>query len=982
MNNFFRATLIFFLGLVVGWPANGQSTQVLDNLPPSIKWYQLKTPHFNIIYPAGFGEQGKRMANTMEHIYAPVSQSLGVMPKKNFSLILQNRNSVSNGFVTLGPRHSEFYTMSPQRSALLGNNDWLNMLALHEYRHVVQYDRSRTGLTGLARILFGEYTQAAIASATVPSWFWEGDAVGIETALSKSGRGRIPQFSAAFRANLLEKGPFNYNKAYLRSYKDYIPNHYVLGYFYSTYLKNKYGLESVEQMVDRTWAIPIIPFAFSFAQKKYGGKKMPEMYLSMMTELKQEWQAQQAELQFTKYTRVNSKRKKVYTNYSYPQELDNGNILVLKSGLDDYPQFVEINIETGEEKTVFTPGILNGAEMLSASGGTFTWNEFRFDPRWRQQTYSVIKTYNIGSKYLKTLTEKSRYTAASLSPDRKRIATIEQPTDYSNRLVILNAYNGEVIKNFEKKHGVALTTPVWADDTHITYAEIFDQQKQIVLLNTETSERQILLKPTNEQISYAIMYDDYLFYVSGLTGIDNIYARQISSGATYQVTSARFGAYNPEISADGKRIYYNDVNSSGSDVVFISFDPSQWLPADRAAVETDNFFKPMADMEGNADILESIPEKEYPESRYRKKLLNFHSWGPYLLNSTSEFEAGLYSTNVLSTTDLFVGFRVDSDFNFKWMARASFQAWYPIIDIQADYTKRNSRASYIAQDPADSVFKVYSDRHTWDELGIKGGLRVPWLLTKSQFVTGIELKNYVGLTKVNKFNSDVFGDQYYPFFLNFSSPRFSGNLISNEFSFRFYSLHSQSIRDINSKWGATLTFERYGTPYGGDYEGGLTAIRGQLYVPGLFKHHSLNFFAGYQHMKVTLNNNNYWFANRMPYPRGVFSQSHEDFYTVRTNYDLPLLYPDLSIGPFLYIQRIKAELFFDYGFGRQGVITDSTSGLRTDGNSRTYTSTGTELTFDLNILRALPQIELGVRFNYLPSDGTTSFEFLVGSFGF
>ena len=99
--------------LIMGFTAlQAQSTVVLENLPPSIKWYQLNTPHFNIIYPQGFTDQGQRMANTMEHIYGPAAASLDVKPKKNFPLILQNQNSISNGFVTVGPRRSEFFTMS------------------------------------------------------------------------------------------------------------------------------------------------------------------------------------------------------------------------------------------------------------------------------------------------------------------------------------------------------------------------------------------------------------------------------------------------------------------------------------------------------------------------------------------------------------------------------------------------------------------------------------------------------------------------------------------------------------------------------------------------------------------------------------------------------------------------------------------------------------------------------------------------------
>ena len=180
--------------------------------------------------------------------------------------------------------------------------------------------------------------------------------------------------------------------------------------------------------------------------------------------------------------------------------------------------------------------------------------------------------------------------------------------------------------------------------------------------------------------------------------------------------------------------------------------------------------------------------------------------------------------------------------------------------------------------------------------------------------------------------------------------------------------------------GSVFIIENFSTPYGGDFEGGLTAFKTQLYLPGLFKHHSFNLFAGYQHNKITLDNNNYWFANRMPYPRGVSGATFEDFYTIRFNYDLPLLYPDLSIGPWLYIQRVKAKIFYDYGYGNSDVLNNQV-GLQFI-SSQKYQSTGAELTFDFNFMRALPKLELGVRYSYQPTQSESKFEFLIGSFGF
>ncbi len=962
----------FLLVCVSGW-LYGQSGRILQNLPPSVKWYQIKTPHFKIIYPEGFTEQGQRMANTMEHIYQPAANSLGRVPKKNFPLILQNQTAIANGFVTVGPFRSEFYTMAPQRANFLGNNDWLDLLAIHEYRHVVQFDRSRTGFTGFIRNLFGEYSMAALAFTSVPSWFWEGDAVGVETAMTTTGRGRIPKFSAAFRANLLERGPYNYNKQYLRSYKDFIPNHYVLGYYYSTYLKNKYGVEAMEKMVNRAWALPFIPFTFSFAQQRFGGGKMPATYLAMMDELKEKWSAQQAALTLTPFTKINTAPKKVYTNYNYPQVLADGRILTMKSGLADIEQLVLLIPGTGEEEKVFVPGVVNDAGLLSVQGTKVVWNEITFDPRWRQKTYSVIRTYDIATGEYTELTKGSRYSSASFSPDGTKIATIEETTDYRFRLVVLNAFSGYAMKSFDAPAGSIYLNPVWSGKQHVVLAEVRDGAKQIKEINILTGEEQVLLAPTTEHISYAFRREGYLYYVSGITGIDNIYAKDLTNGKIYRITSSKYGAYTPAISADGKIMYYNELTVLGNDVVSIALTPANWTAVEKVTDTSIRFYQPMVEMEGHADILASVPDSAYAEKRFRKNPVKLHSWGPFIADSPNELEAGLYSTDLLSTTDIFAGFRVDVDGNFKWLGRVSYQNLYPIIDVEVNYANRQARVNYL--DTATNDIAI--DNQQWQETGLKAGLRIPWLLTRNKYNVNFILQNYVGLTAVRNFQSSVFGqDRYFLYFNRLND----GNLVSNEFRLTFYSLMKRSKRDINAKWGWVFVLENFGTPYGGDFKGGLTALRTQLYVPSFFKHHSLNFFAGYQHINITLDNNNYWFPNRMPYPRGVSGSTFEDFYTFRVNYDLPLLYPDLSLGPWVYLQRVKAKIFYDYGYGRSDIINRNV-GLQLQ-TSRSYYATGAELTFDLNVMRALPQLELGVRFAYLPDLGTTSFEFLLGSFGF
>jgi len=317
-------------------------SQILSTNPPSLKWYQINSPHFNILFEGGFLKEGQRIANTMEELYMPVSQSLGITPKK-ISIILQNHNSISNGFVSQTPRRSEFFTMPTQDYNFAGVLDWMDLLAVHEFRHVVQFDKSITKFNKAVFYVLGYNASSSLAHIAVPEWFWEGDAVVIETALTKGGRGRIPNFGMLMRTNTLERGTFNYYRQYLRSYKYEVQDHYTFGYYMTSYLRNHYGDKIINETTRQTWAWPFIPFRFSNRIKKYSGKSLLQNYNSMMTELDSLWWNQIKQRNFTLYSQINFRYSNAYTDYKYPHYLNDGSVVSLKSGIGDIPTFVKFD---------------------------------------------------------------------------------------------------------------------------------------------------------------------------------------------------------------------------------------------------------------------------------------------------------------------------------------------------------------------------------------------------------------------------------------------------------------------------------------------------------------------------------------------------------------------------------------------------------------------------------------------------------------
>jgi len=975
--------------IIFAQSAKGQPTSVLDN-NPHLKWRQANTNNFRIIYPQGFETQAQRMANTLEHIRTPEAKSLGVEPRK-ISVILQNQTTNSNGFVSITPRRSEFFAMPSQNYNFTGNLDWLDLLATHEYRHMVQFQHANRGFNRFLYYLFGANTLAAMSYIAVPQWFWEGDAVATETAFTSSGRGRIPNFDLLFRTNLQEGRVFNYNKQYLRSYKDNIPDHYVLGYQMVSYLRKKTGNANVwENITRRAWSASIMPFTFSNAIKKEAGLYVKDLYQEMAIELQKEWKEEQSSITVTPFEDIQVRDTKAYTDYRYPQELENGSVLALKSGIGDIEQLVILS--DGKEKILTTPGVINSTGMLSAAANRIVWNEYRYDPRWRMKTYSVIVGYDIREKKRKFVSRNSRYASAALSPDGTKVATIETGTDYQTRLVVIDYETGAVHREFENVNNDFISMPRWKENGNEIVALTTNQQgKAITQFDFKTGQVKIVTSFADENIGYPVPYQKYILFNSPRSGIDNIYALDTSNGQKFQITSSRYGAYNPSMGVNGKVIYYNEQSRDGLNVVKVPFDPSSWLPVKETVSQPTTSFQHLVEQEGRPSLLDSIPVQKFSVKKYSQftHLINPYSWGAYVDNSLTSVNIGITSRDVLSTTAISAGYLFDiNERTGSWNAGISYQGFYPIIDVNFSRGNRSVDEGNIKYDKVvgtDTTTVTENLTFDWKENTVEAGLRLPLITTSSRFLGSFTVSNYVGFTEVSEFTNSIDGGGRilpgnYPqyFFRDYAD---GGNLIYNRFSMSAYRLLKRSRRDINSKWGQAAFLDLYGTPYLGDYSGSLFAFQGRLYFPGLMKHHSLWGYWAFQKSDIADVNvssgeglDNYTFRNQIPLPRGQSVGRFEEFYSMSANYTMPIWYPDLNIGPLLNVQRVRANAFFDYGFG--------SSVVNQQPRSQSYVSTGAEVKFDINILRLLPQLDVGFRYSYGINPSASKFEFLLGTLNF
>jgi hypothetical protein len=976
----FFANLLFF-----SFVATAQEVSIQNTNPTSLKWYTVTTPHFNVLFPKGFDQQALRVANTLEFIHDPEAASMGSKAKP-ISVLLQNQSALSNAFVTLSPRRSEFYTMPPQNYNFLGTNDWLSLLASHEYRHVVQYQQSIVGFNKAVYYLLGQNALSLTAFAAAPQWFWEGDAVATETAFTKSGRGRIPNFGLLFRTNMLEGRSFNYQKQYLRSYKHNIPDHYVLGYHMITYLRNKTNDPEVwNKIATRAWTYPFIPFTFSRSIKKETGLNINQLYRQMADSLTHEWTTQVKTIDVTDFELITKRNNETYTDYLYPQVQDDGSVIAVKTGIGDIATIVRLR--GGQVIQKFITGPFNDGGMLSIAGQKVVWNEYRYEPRWRVKNYSIVKALDFAGNENKDLSKHSRYAGAAISPDGSKVVTIESSNDYIVKMLVLDYNTGAIVKEFPSTNNNLLQMPRWSPDgKSIVVVRLTKDGKKISKYDFASGTMTDVFDAGNENVGHPVFSADnkYIFYNSPFTGIDNIYALELSSGDRYQVTSSTYGAYNPSLAPKGDWIYYNDQGRNGMEIVRAPFDPSKWKNINDVSPPKEHFYDELVAQEAHHDIMKDVPDKDFPVTKYNRarSLVNVHSWGPFFDTDITQVDLGISSRNLLGTMTVNAGYLFDiNERTGSYHAGLSYQGFYPVLDLNVLYGKRETKTSALDKDV----------KLTWDETTVTGGVRIPLLLTRSKYLASLTLKNWVGYTKVNDFHNLVTKNNQVVYqgddrlvrindSLRFIFDRQAGegSLLYNQATLSYSRVMRQSRRDFNPRFGQLLDLELYNTPFGGDFKGQLAAARVAIYFPGLAKHHSLLFRGGYQLGTSGAEPNRYSFRNRVFRPRGFSYPFDSEFWSFSSNYAAPIWYPDIQLGPMLNIQRLRANVFYDVGHAAGKNYFYADNGVLYSSNAeRMYYSVGAEFTVDVNVMRLLPQLDLGVRATMINPNSSTARGFVV-----
>lgn len=895
------------------------SAQHFGGNPPSLKWRQINTDTVRVIFPAGLEPQGQRVSDIVHYLNRHTRTSIGNLQQK-VNIVLQNQTLQSNGYVQLGPFRSEFYLTPPPSSLELGSLPWDEQLALHEYRHVLQNINFRQGISKVFSYLGGELGQAAITNIAVPNWFWEGDAVTMETALSPQGRGRLPAFFDGFRGLTLAGKKYSYMKIRNGSYRDYTPDHYELGYLMSTYGRNHYGQTFWRDVTTDAVRFRGLFYPFSQSLRRRTGHNITGFYQATMQEYQAWWKAYAARKEITPATQL-SPATRVVTNYRYVYDAGPGQWVVLKSSYQRIAGFYLVD-STGREQLLTRPGS-RFDDFFSYSNGRLLWTEARFDARWAWKDYSIIKLYDRANGHTYTITHRTKYFSPDITPDGRYIIAAFTSPELHYGLHWLNARTGSLIKALPNPENWYYTYPRFTARGNAVISPVRNNRGQMALVQQDlrSGETTLLTPFSYNVIGAPVVAGDTVYFTGSWKDVNNIYAVTLADKQLWQVTDRPNSVLHGAVNTQQRQMAFTEFTAGGYTLYEAPLQPAGWRPVDTAVNGHSAWLQPDFKEGGNILGTGTVPNNRYPVRPYSQAhgIFNLHSWVPTF--DDPDYSLTLYGNNILNTTSTAIGYTYNRNEGFSRVGGSFlFGGWFPWLQAGVDYTFNRS------------VLTRSRGRLYWNELDWHGGVTLPLILSSGMYGRSLALgANYHYLkTYPDGFKFLDEDIQYINSTLAFNNQRIKAP--QNIFSHFGQYLYLQYTRSID-----VPAHQFYG--------------RLDLYLPGLFPNHNLVLQGAYQ-KKDTMQR--YSFTDNFVYARGYNEPFYGRIYKIGANYHFPIAYPDWGFAQLLYLMRLRGNVFYDYS---------KAYNWQTKTDTR-YSSTGGELFFDTKIGNTIP-FTFGMRYSHL-----------------
>ena len=972
--------------LALSAPARGQYYQT-GSAPSGVRWSQLEGDHFTMIYPTEIDSLAREYLFLLEKWRTPSLTGLRIETPR-MPVILQPYNMNSNGMVAWAPRRVELYTTPPGEA--LYAQDWPTQLAVHEGRHIGQMTHYTQGSFRLLNILFGEQGSAVGIGLQPSRVLFEGDAVQNETDLTRSGRGRDPEFLKYFRAAFLSGDSRKYVDWRYGSFRRYTPGKYPLGYLSMSAMRdnsgNYFAAGDIIESQSRNWwhIFNISRNAYLKATGMTGGENW---WLAVARNSQLWYWEYRFRAPYTPFEPLLAKREPVYSEISNPVRLGD-EVFATMQGMQFERRIV--SIDSLGKRHFRRPLSYYTSTLVADSDHSLLFSEVVPDPRWEHRSWSVIRRYDSRTGAIRSLTRHTRYVNPAPSAGRDSILAAEYPVAGGSNVVILD------------RDGTLLDRIPAPDNGQVTGVA---QLKQAFYASVITGDGigiyrydggwDTLVAPQPRMIrNLQAAGDSLLYFVSDLDGLSNIYTIAPDGNALWRITSARFSAAAPSLDADGT-LYYGDYDHLGYQPVatcadsLVRFRSSFGDPyinelAERNSEQAATYGRRLSEKE-EARLRTRIDTME--SRRYSKILHGFHihSWAPVyasvdkIMNDIGSFDlqhfsnwyrfaapgATVMSQNNLGTLAGSLGYSYSKRHHAAHIY-ARYSGLYPVFELAADYNERDRTVSRFWYGPHSGTAMRLDTvaRPAWN---VNAQVSVPLVFSRGGWNTGLRPQlNYVvtndGYSFTDLGNNSEVGSEY--------SQLLIGTL-------RFETRMSRPASRLTPRLGFGMQLSgqiRIGPEIARNRAVGLNTW---AYLPGFLKEDGfkLSFARQYQPEGQLLYSSDYNLVRR---PDGFENMILMDYSRFKLEYALPVYAGDLDGGFFFYLKRLMLVPFVEYAHDRKHPLTEG--GAIIGNGPASFCSYGSAVMVTTRLFRIGSDLEFGVLYArpHRPGD-KGNFQFILST---
>lgn len=918
----------------------------------------MKADSYRVVYPDTAANIASRMMYYLDAVKDDISYGYRY-PAMSIPFVVHPENFNSNGLVMWMPRRVEFLSTPSTNSYA---TPWVKQLIAHEYRHAVQYNNLNRGVVKGLSYLLGQQS-STIGLLIMPLWVMEGDSVMTETEMTTFGRGMQPSFTLTYRAYGNVGDAFkNIDKWFCGSYKDYIPDHYQLGYLISRHTYNRFGRTIGDGLAELTTRRPYMVVSTSWTLNKVFALSETKLFYDTFYTLANHWEKLPTE-QSTKHIPIPEPRS--HTIYSHPQVTYDGDIIMLKEDLDYPTAFVRLD-SIGVEHHIAYTGYVSTRPTLSKMGRLW-WTEYRRSPLFDHEVYSMLcymdldeeETYHISEHrnvLYPTPTEGHGIAWAEYAPDGRYTIVVNGASDLDERTPL--PYGSEI-------HGMA-----WDDSTMGLYVIITDDDGMHIARVVHGGTEQVT-RPSYSTLSDLRAANGKLYFGSIASGLDELHYYDLAEGKEYRISQSRYGSFQP-MPYDDSRVVATSYDKRGylpvmqdishrREVYYRPHPPKILLPEGRkwnvVNLDTVRFTT-----ESSEEILAQTPPKRFNKFGH---MFNIHSWAPasydpYELVEDSHIAFNLGATvmsqNILSTTEGFLTYGWNREEGSVWKGLIRYYGLGLNLWVRGTYGGSQHLHTVFQYNPVTQKIEFPDIPKLGRYYSATLGATLPILLQRGYHTRQLAFSSVWNLS--NGMTANVNKIRYENGKIsNIHKLGYSEGVHQLSLGVTFQDYVRQAHRDILPPWGVVAQGSYTLNPTSEDM-GHLLVGYGKIYTRGLFLHHSLTLEASYQnsfggfHSDYLLSNLS--FKSTKLLPRGFSSNEIVNKHYVATaiNYQLPLCYPEMGIRGLIYFKRIRLNTGLDYASFYSPKFHPLTGSIIE--NRQHIGAYGIDLGFDFNVI-AMPE---------------------------